>query len=237
MAEVDAALSEAPYAHILEHVKPVRDKVRRQGHRMYWWRHGEARPGMRRAVDGLKRYIATPRVSKYRLFVWVNSDVIPDSRVNVIALDDDFSFGVLHSRFHESWSLRLGGWHGVGNDPQYTPTTGFETFPFPEDVSPTAKKAVETSAENLDRLRENWLNPKNLVRVEPEVVPGFPERKLPIHEAAAAALRTRTLTNLYNERPTWLVNAHNALDLAVAAAYGWPTDISDVFPVSALETN
>lgn len=40
-------------------------------------------------------------------------------------------------------------------------------------------------------------------------------------------LKKRTLTNLYNERPTWLANAHANLDAAVFAAYGWPPDISD----------
>ena len=38
---------------------------------------------------------------------------------------------------------------------------------------------------------------------------------------------TRTLTNLYNARPTWLDNAHRALDEAVADAYGWPADLAD----------
>ena len=43
----------------------------------------------------------------------------------------------------------------------------------------------------------------------------------------AAKLKQRTLTNLYNERPTWLDLAHKKLDAAVAAAYGWPPDLSD----------
>ena len=58
-------------------------------------------------------------------------------------------------------------------------------------------------------------------------MPGFPDRIVPIDDKAAAILRKRTLTNLYNERPTWLVNAHRDLDAAVAAAYGWPADISE----------
>jgi type II restriction/modification system DNA methylase subunit YeeA len=40
-------------------------------------------------------------------------------------------------------------------------------------------------------------------------------------------LKKRTLTNLYNQRPAWLDNAHKTLDAAVAAAYGWPTDLTD----------
>jgi type II restriction/modification system DNA methylase subunit YeeA len=79
----------------------------------------------------------------------------------------------------------------------------------------------------LNRLREAWLNPPDLVRIEPEVVAGYPDRVLPRDEAAAAVLKKRTLTNLYNDRPAWLAMAHQRLDAAVAAAYGWPADLSD----------
>jgi hypothetical protein len=61
----------------------------------------------------------------------------------------------------------------------------------------------------------------------PEVVPGYPDRILPVDPKAAAILKTRTLTNLYNQRPAWLDNAHRDLDAAVAGAYGWPADISE----------
>jgi hypothetical protein len=55
----------------------------------------------------------------------------------------------------------------------------------------------------------------------------YPDRILPKDEAAAQVLKTRTLTNLYNERPAWLDNAHRALDEAVAEAYGWKAEMSD----------
>jgi len=79
----------------------------------------------------------------------------------------------------------------------------------------------------LNELRLSWQNPLDLTNRIPEVVPGFPDRTLPINGEAAAILRGRTLTNLYNERPTWLANAHADLDAAVAHAYGWPADISE----------
>lgn len=79
----------------------------------------------------------------------------------------------------------------------------------------------------MDELRCAWLGPSDLVQVVPEVVPGFPGRILPRGKAAEAELKKRTFTNLYNERPTWLANAHRDLDAAVAAAYGWPADIFD----------
>jgi type II restriction/modification system DNA methylase subunit YeeA len=79
--------------------------------------------------------------------------------------------------------------------------------------------------------RDLWLNPPDLVERIPEVVPGFPDRIIPRNPKAAAILKTRTLTNLYNMRGTpegtWLDNLHRALDEAVAAAYGWPADLSD----------
>ena len=76
-------------------------------------------------------------------------------------------------------------------------------------------------------MREAWLNPPDLVERVPEVAPGYPDRIVPVNPKAAAILKTRTLTNLYNERPAWLDNAHRELDAAVASAYGWPADISE----------
>jgi type II restriction/modification system DNA methylase subunit YeeA len=162
---------------------------------------------------------------------------IPENTVIVIGREDDTTFGILHSRFHESWSLRRGTWLGVGNDPRYTPTTTFETFPFPKGLTPNipAKDyandpraiAIAKAAKRLDELRNAWLNPPDLVRIEPEVVAGYPDRILPKDTQAAAILRERTLTNLYNQRPQWLADAHRDLDVAVAAAYGWSADISE----------
>nr|WP_273546100.1 MULTISPECIES: class I SAM-dependent DNA methyltransferase [unclassified Xanthobacter] len=237
VSEADAALFEAPFAYVVEYVKPERDKNRREWRRVHYWLHSETAPGLRNAIKRLKRFIGTPRVSKYRIFSWLNvSDSLDDGAI-AIARDDDTTFGILHSRFHELWSLRLCTWLGVGNDPRYTPSTTFETFPFPEGLTPNIPAAdyaddpraiaIATAAARLNELRENWLNPADLVRREPEVVPGYPDRILPVSPEAEKELKKRTLTNLYNARPTWLVNAHKALDEAVAAAYGWPADLSD----------
>jgi type II restriction/modification system DNA methylase subunit YeeA len=232
--EADASLYEGPFEHVRRFVKPVRDSNRRERRREFWWQHGETVPGLKRATQNLPRAIFTARVAKHRLFVWANAKVVPDSRVVAIARDDDTSFGILHSRFHEYWSLELGGWHGVGNDPQYTPSLGFETFPFPEGLTPNIPAAdyaadpraqkIAAAAARLNELRENWLNPADLVVRVPEVVPGYPDRILPKDEPSAALLKKRTLTNLYNDRPAWLMHAHAALDEAVAEAYGWGED-------------
>ena len=155
----------------------------------------------------------------------------------MIAKDDDTTFGILNSKFHEAWSFRRGTRLGVGNDPRYTPTTTFETFPFPEGLTPNipAKEyehdlraqAIAKAAKRLDELRNAWLNPPDLVKIEPEVVPGYPDRILPKDAQAAVTLKTRRLTNLYNQRPQWLIDVHRELDAAVATAYGWPADISE----------
>jgi type II restriction/modification system DNA methylase subunit YeeA len=114
---------------------------------------------------------------------------------------------------------------------------GFDTFPFPNGLTPNipAKNyaadpraiAIAAAAKRLNELREAWLNPPDLVKRVPEVVPGFPDRILPVNARAAAELKKRTLTNLYNQRPTWLADAHRDLDAAVAAADGWPAEICD----------
>ncbi len=237
MSAGDAALYEEPFRWVKEHVWPTWDKQREAERRDQWWLHHRPRPNMWAALRGLSRYIGTPRVSKYRLFVWLDTRVCPDSAMIAIARDDDTTFGILHSRFHEVWSLRLGTWLGKGNDPRYTPTTTFETFPFPTGLSPNVPTAdyaadpramaVALEARQLVELRDRWLNPPEWVEWVDEPVPGYPKRPVPRDEDAAMALKKRTLTNLYNARPQWLADAHEALDAAVAAAYGWSADITD----------
>ncbi|MDX2152337.1 MAG: class I SAM-dependent DNA methyltransferase [Bryobacteraceae bacterium] len=237
MPEEEAALFAAPFEYVREHVKPTREANRRDRRRQLWWQHGETVPGLRRAVARSTRIIVTPRVAKYRTFTWIHPRVLPDTRLVAVTRDDDCTFGVLHSRFHELWSLRLGGWHGIGNDPQYTPSLGFETFPFPEGLTPNIPAAdyandpraiaIAAAARELNEKREAWLNPPEWVDRVPEVVPGYPDRLVPKNEDAAQKLKDRTLTKLYNERPAWLAHLHATLDAAVAAAYGWPADLSD----------
>ena len=237
MSEAEAALYEVPFGYIEEHVKPMRQKNREKASRDFWFRHWNSRPAMWKALEGLSRYIATPRVAKHRLFVWCDARVCPDTRVVVIARNDDTTFGILHSRFHEAWSLRLCSWHGVGNDPTYNPTTVFQTFPFPLGLSPDIPPSecagdpraitIAEAAQRLVELRDRWLNPPEWVEWVDEPVAGYPKRPVPRNEAAVKELKKRTLTNLYNARPQWLANAHASLDEAVAAAYGWPVDISE----------
>ncbi len=211
MSLEEAQLYILPFEYVKKNVKPLRDVVRRKGHREKWWIFGESRPGMRRAIAGLDRYIVSPRVAKHRLFAWADVDVVPDSRLVVIARSDDYFFGVLHSFVHELWTLAKSSWHGVGNDPTYNTESCFETYPFPwppgkEPQDDLRVQAIADAAKELVEQRDAWLN-----------LPGLSEKEL----------QKRTLTNLYNERPDWLDAIHKKLDAAVFDAYGWPHDLSD----------
>lgn len=241
MPESSAQFYSEPFAHISHRVRPGRASNNRELYRRFWWRHVEPRPGMLAKLGTLSRFIVTTRHAKHRLFVWAAHPALPDSALIAVAREDDTTFGILHSRFHEVWALRLCSFIGVGNDPRYTPSTTFETFPFPEGLTPDKPaanyrddpraQAIARAAEALVTARDRWLNPPALVMRVPEVMPGFPDRLMPKDAAAAAALRNRTLTALYNQRGkpegAWLDSLHRALDEAVAAAYGWPLSLSD----------
>jgi hypothetical protein len=197
MTATDASLFEEPFAHVLRYVKPVRDTNNDKIRRTVWWRFGRTGEQYRDAVSKVPRYINTPRVAKHRIFVWQTAANLPDTATVAITIADDTTFGILHSRFHELWSLRMCTWLGVGNDPRYTPTTCFETFPFPAGLTPrdtasqqtetlpdgcvipaslapgvrTSSQAIAKAAKHLNTLRENWLNPPEWTDRIPEVTP------------------------------------------------------------------
>jgi len=187
--EQQAALYEAPFAYVVEHVKPVRASNREASRAEKWWRHGRARPELRAKLAGLQRYIATPETAKHRFFVSFPISVAPEHSLIVFPSDSDALFGILSSRLHTVWALAKGGRMGMGNDPRYNSTLTFETFPFPEglapkDTAPSVRpepvegqadaqavhastssartevgKMIAAAAQALNTLRENWLNP------------------------------------------------------------------------------
>ena len=223
MTEKEAALYERPFAYVAA-VKAHRAAMTQPEALAIWWQHWRSRQEMREALRPLTRYIATSRVAKHRIFAWRNWPVLPDNAVVVIARDDDTTFGILHSKFHQIWALRMGT--ALQNRPRYTSTTTFETFPFPPSLTPDRPaasyannkeaKRIAAAAQQLDQLRENWLHPADMAVREAEVVVGFPDRWVPVDEKAARELKKRTLIKLYNDPPPWLQHAHNELDEAVA---------------------
>lgn len=218
---------EAPFRYVEVTLKPIRAKNRERRRRENWWRLGRSGSDYRKAAQNLMRQIFTPRVAKHRVFVWVDSIVFPDSAVVAIARDDDYFFGVLHSKLHEVWSLRMGT--SLEDRPRYTPTTTFETFPFPwtpgaEDSAHPAHARISAAAAQLHEERDEWLNPPDKSDKE---------------------LKDYTLTNLYNALQVWrgldsiktkpaaadfaprLDELHRTLDEAVCDAYGWEYAVLD----------
>jgi hypothetical protein len=196
-----------------------------------WWQLWRPRPELFAAMRGLRRYISIPRHSKHHLCVWTDCAVTPGDALVVVARSDDTSIGILQSRIHEVWALRSGS--SLEDRPRYTPTSCFESFPFPQGLGPNIAatdyatnvnaKAIASAAQALIRLRDHYLNPPEWtewVVTDEEEVAGFPRRPVP-KPGFEAQLKERTLTNLYNARPAWLALAHEKLDNAVAAAYGW----------------
>lgn len=247
MTEEEAKQYIGPYEYIKKHVYPERILNRRATRRDRWWLHSETAPAMRNACLDLDRYIATPRVSKHRIFIWVSRGTIPDDGVYIFAREDDYFFGVLHSLIHEIWARRAGTQlRDAESGFRYTATTTFETFPFPwppgqEPAADARVMAIAAAARRLDQFRTAWLNPP------PENI----GTTIPSH-----VLNALTLTNLYNaltlyrtaykgklqDRVRWhketkgiitpeqideLDYIHTTLDHAVLAAYGWPPTLSD----------
>lgn len=209
ISEADASFYELPFEHVRKHVKPEREKSR---NRPEWWLHRRPAPDMRQAVACLNRFAATGSTGKHRIFVWLDSGTIPDHAVHAFAREDDYFFGVLHSYIHEIWARATGTQlREAESGFRYTPTTTFETFPFPwppgqEPADDPKVQTIAAAACALVEKRNLWLNPEG---------------------ADATEIAKRTLTNLYNTRPTWLDSLHKSLDAAVLSAYGWPADLPD----------
>lgn len=240
-----------PYEYIRKFVYPTRQKANQEAAKEKWWLHWNPRVEMRTALLELNRFIATPRVGKHRVFVWLDSSIQPDAQLVVFARQDDYFLGVLHWQGHELWSKRLGTQlRDAESASRYTSTTSFETFPFPwppgqepaESADPRVA-AIAHWARELVHWRDAWLNP-----------PPPPSNVIDV--AYDRLLKVRTLTNLYNgltyyrdtakqgrffdpaqfakvtrhsvTRPDIieLDDIHTALDAAVLDAYGWPHNLT-----------
>jgi hypothetical protein len=201
-----------------------RDTNPRSTYRDRWWIFGEPRAELRPALTGLDRYIVTVETSKNRIFQFLDRDVIPDNKLVVVALDDYYSFGVLHSRFHARWSLRMGG--KLEDRPVYVKSQCFDPFPFP-DTTPGQRTAVADLAEELDTTRKAALaeHPRLTMTGLYNLV-----EKL----RAGASLTPAEETDVRDARARIVLHLHNQLDRAVGQAYGWPHDLAPAEIVARL---
>lgn len=180
-------------------VKPFRDRNRRKTRREKWWLLGELVPAMRAALAPLDRYIGGTATGKRLFFCWVDPWTCPSNAMNVFAFSDDYALGILSSHLHLSWAWSQSS--TMRTDLRYTPTTVFETFPWPHPDEAELGRVAEAS-EALISLRSDLCSTREI-----------------------------GLTKLYNEIDEGmhggLRKVQQALDLAVAAAYGWPATAAE----------
>jgi len=196
MDEGEAALFQAPFEYVRQHVLPVRRGNRETSRARNWWRLGRPRPELRQRLFGLhNHYIATVETAKHRVFVRMPLAQAPEHNLIVIPREDHTTLGVLSSRMHVLWALARGG--TLEDRPRYNSLAAFLPFPFPAGLTPfdTAHQrteplpggtlipadlaaplreraaAIAEAAHRLDTLRQTWLNPPEWTRRVPEVTP------------------------------------------------------------------
>ena len=213
LSEGEAALYEKPFEFAHKHVLPARAKDRNTRTRTQWWRFERQRIEMRNSIAALPRFIVSPVVAKHRIFAWRSSPTLSMNLLDVTARADDTTFGILHGRFHELWSLRMCTWLGVGNDPRYNKTRCFDTFPFPAESNEQQAK-IRALAEQLDTHRKHQqaiyrdLTLTGMYNVLDKLRSGEPlnAKERTLHEHGLVSV---------------LRQLHDELDAAVLAAYGW----------------
>lgn len=184
---------------VRERVKPDRERNRDRGFREKWWQFGRPRGEMRMAVAALGRFIAANAQGKRILFVWTGAEVCPSNLTNVFAFDGDYSMGVLTSRLHGEWARLQSS--TLEDRIRYTPTSAFETFPWPPAPTDEQREAVGALSAEVIRRRQE-----------------------------ICAAQDIGLTTLYNQVDdgawTDVKDLHRRLDEAVVAAYGWPVSVA-----------
>jgi hypothetical protein len=199
--------------HLRITVKPERDLNRRDTRRLNWWLFGENAPKLRRAQQGLTRWIATSEVSKNRFFVFVKyPGTLADGSLAAIALDDAYFLGILSSRQHVVWALRFGG--RLEDRPRYQNGPCFDPFPFPADVSEALRARIRAKAEALDAVRKRVLAEHTDLTLTKlyNVLEALDEGRA--LTAAERDIHDRGLVTLIRQH-------HDVIDEGVADAYGW----------------
>jgi hypothetical protein len=201
------------YQWVLEKVHPERVQNNRKVYREKWWVFGEPRSSYREVWKSIPFYIATTRTAKFRVFQFLSSDIIAESGIVMVFLDDAYFLGILSSNFHILWSMAAGGWMGVGNDSVYNHAHCFHAFPFPESSS-DQKQRIRELGDRLDSHR------KQVQAAHPEItITGMYN----LLEKLRAGQEFTEADRNYNNKAlvSTLKQIHDELDQAVFAAYGW----------------
>lgn len=205
------------YQRVWDTVKPERDMNQRETRRLKWWLFGETISTFRPAFNKIERYIATTRTAKHRIFQFVTVDVLHESKVVAIALDDAWNISVLSSKIHLSWAMATGAF--LEDRPNYNHSEAFYPFPFPA-ATETQKASLRDLGEQLDAHRKarQAAHPKLTLTAMYNVL-----EKLRAGERIEGKDR-----EVYDQGLVGILrDLHDQIDAAVADAYGWPADLSD----------
>lgn len=151
------------FEHVRSHVLPEvvassaasvgREMEKARGdHQDRWWQFWNVRKGMRQSLRSISRYMACSRVTKRPIFAFVDVGIVPDTALQVFALNDDYSFGILQSEMHWQWFTAKCS--KLKSDFRYTAESVFLTFPWPQGTSAEAILGVVTRARAVRRARE-----------------------------------------------------------------------------------
>jgi hypothetical protein len=125
---------------------------------MNWWKYGEKRPAMRKAISNLSFYFTVPRVSKWAIFIPAPLNWLPGDLNIVIAADDFYILGILTSNVHRIWVKAQSS--TLEDRTRYTHNTCFETFPFPQTVDINLVQQIRTKTEELHEYRTQQMETK-----------------------------------------------------------------------------
>jgi len=199
------------------------DKVRsnEENTKDKYWLFIRPRTEMRKALNGLKRYIATPYTSKHRFFVFAEPSTLPDAMVYPVCSDSSCHLSILSSRFHEVWALSAGGRMGVGNDPRYNNTVCFDPFPFPNlSDNPKLTSRLSELGERLDKHR------KDRQAEHPKLT--FTQMYNVLNRLRAGDVIEGKDKQVYDDGLIRILKQiHDDIDTATAELYGWPTNLLD----------
>lgn len=206
------------YSHIFNHVKPERDENNEDSRRLHWWKFGRRNTELRGALAGCERFIVTTETAKHRFFVFLEPPQFPEGGLVVVGSSDAFLLGILSSKTHLVWMQRAKG--ALETRPRYNKQRCFDPFPFPEDVPEPLKARIRAEAEALDVLRKRVLADHDDLTLTG------------LYNVSEALKAGRALTEKERDTHdrglvTLIRQHHEAIDDAVAGAYGWPTDLSD----------
>ncbi|MGB5962878.1 MAG: DNA methyltransferase [Coleofasciculaceae cyanobacterium] len=158
MSLEDASDYKLPFQHVKVYVKPERDGNRREVTRLNWWKYGEKRPAMRKAIANLSYYFAVPELSKWAIFVPCSRDWLPGNNSHPAASDDFYIFGILTSQVHRTWVKAQSS--TLEDRTRYTHKTCFETFPFPQSPNKKLIEQIRAAAQELHDYRTEQMEKK-----------------------------------------------------------------------------